>query len=78
LPSKLCISAIFSISEEIHGNLYPSGSEITVSVRGKDSSTTRNKALDKIAEMLGSGELTTELPNGLSTEQLILTEVPVG
>ncbi len=48
--------------------------EITVSIRGKDSLITRNKALDKITEMLGSGELSTELPNGLSTEQLILTE----
>jgi len=48
--------------------------EITVSIRGKDSLITRNKALDKITEMLGSGELPTELPNGLSTEQLILAE----
>ena len=48
--------------------------EVTVSVRGKDSLITRNKAIDKITDMLESGELLTELPNGLSTEQLILTE----
>ena len=51
--------------------------ESPVSVRGKDSPTTRSKALDKIAEMIESGELPTELSNGLSTEQLILTEAPV-
>ena len=51
--------------------------DITVSVRGKDSPTTRNKAIDKIAEMIESGELPTEVSNGLSTEQLILTEIPI-
>ena len=51
--------------------------DITVSVRGKDSPTTRSKALDKITEMIESGELPTELSNGLSTEQLILTEAPI-
>lgn len=51
--------------------------EISVSVRGKDSPTTRSKALDKIAEMIESGELPTELSNGLSAEQLILTKAPV-
>lgn len=50
--------------------------EVKVSVRGKDSTATRQKAIDKIAEMLESGELSTELPNNLSAEQLILTEAP--
>jgi len=50
--------------------------EVIVSVRGKDSLTTRQKALDKIADMLESGELPTEVPKGLNLEQLILTEAP--
>ncbi|GAC1471318.1 MAG: hypothetical protein NVS2B14_16880 [Chamaesiphon sp.] len=50
--------------------------EVNVSVRGKDSPTTRQKAVDKIVELLDSGELPTQLPNGLSAEQLILVEVP--
>lgn len=50
--------------------------ELFVSVRGKDSPTTRQKALDKISEMLETGELPTELSNDLTTEQLILTEAP--
>lgn len=49
--------------------------EVKVSVQGKDSPTTRQKAIDKIAEMSKSGELT-ELPNDLSAEQLILSEAP--
>ncbi len=50
--------------------------EVTVSVRGKDSPTTRQKAIEKIAEMMELGELPNELLNGLSAEQLILTEAP--
>ncbi len=48
--------------------------EVVVSVRGKDSLTTRQKALDKIAEILETEELPTERSLRLSTEQLILTE----
>jgi len=44
--------------------------ELIVSVRGKDSLNTRNKALEKITEMVNSGELSTELPNGLNTRVL--------
>lgn len=51
--------------------------ELIVSVRGKDSINTRNKALEKINEMAVSGELNTELPDSLNTEQLILTEATV-
>lgn len=49
--------------------------EVKVSVQGKDSPTTRQKAIDKIAEMSKSGDLA-ELPNGLSADQLILSEAP--
>ncbi len=50
--------------------------DILITVRGKDSITTRQKALDKIADMLSSGELPTEVPNGLTPDDLILTEAP--
>lgn len=49
---------------------------VQVSVPGKDSVTTRDKALEKISQMLESGELPTELSTGLSAEQLILTAAP--
>ncbi len=49
--------------------------EVKVSVQGKDSPTTRQKAIDKIVEMSKSGDLV-ELPNGLSADQLILSEAP--
>lgn len=45
--------------------------EISISVRGKDSLTTREKALDKIMQLIDNDELPTELPEGLSSEQLI-------
>jgi len=50
--------------------------DILITVRGKDSITTRQKALDKIADMLSSGELPTEVPKGLTPDDLILTEAP--
>lgn len=49
--------------------------EVKVSVQGKDSPTTRQKAIDKIVEMSKSGDLA-ELPSDLSTDQLILSEAP--
>ncbi len=55
----------------------PDAPEVIVSVRGKDSLSTRHRALDKIADMLSSGELSIEeVSNGLSTDQLILSETP--
>lgn len=45
--------------------------EINVTVRGKDSPTVRQKALDKIIELMDSDELPTELQEGLSAEQLV-------
>jgi hypothetical protein len=50
--------------------------EVTVSIQGKDSPTTRQKAIDKIAEMSKAGELPDVLANGLSAEQLLLIEAP--
>ena len=54
----------------------PEVPDVLVTVRGKDSLSTRHKALDKIAEMSSSGELSIEVLNGLSTDQLILSETP--
>jgi len=54
----------------------PEVPDVLVTVRGKDSITTRQKALDKIADMLSSGELPTEVPKGLTPDDLILTEAP--
>jgi len=54
----------------------PEVPDVLVTVRGKDSISTRQKALDKIADMLSSGELPTEVPKGLTPELLILTETP--
>ncbi len=45
--------------------------EISISVRGRDSLTTRERALDKIMQLIDNDELPTELPEGLSSEQLI-------
>ncbi len=48
--------------------------EITVKVRGKDSKESRIRAIDKIKEMLDEGKLPTDLPNGLSIDDLVLVE----
>lgn len=45
--------------------------QFNITVRGKDSPTVRQKALDKIMDLMDSDELPTELPDGLSAEQLI-------
>ncbi|MBV9389009.1 MAG: hypothetical protein JOZ78_21545 [Chroococcidiopsidaceae cyanobacterium CP_BM_ER_R8_30] len=45
--------------------------EFSVTVRGKDSPATRQRAMDKIIELMDTDELPTELPDGLSSEQLI-------
>ena len=49
----------------------PECPEISVNVRGKDSPTTRQRAMDRIIELMDADELPTELPDGLSREQLI-------
>jgi len=48
--------------------------EIVISVRGKDSADTRNRALEKVNKMVDSGELDAEVVNDLSAEQFVLTE----
>ena len=42
-----------------------------ITVRGKDSDRARQKAMDKLVEMMDSGEIPTELENGFSPEQFI-------
>ena len=45
--------------------------EFSVTVRGKDSPATRQRAMDKIMDLMDTDELPTELLDGLSSEQLI-------
>jgi hypothetical protein len=54
----------------------PEPPEVTVSVRGKDSLTSRQKALDKITQMVAAGELSADSTLNLSTEDLMLYEAP--
>lgn len=52
--------------------------EVILTVSGKDSSKAREKAMDKLMEMMDSGELPTELEDGFSAQQLIeVKETPL-
>ena len=45
--------------------------EVILTVPGKDSNKAREKAMDKLMEMMDSGDLPTELEDGFSPQQLI-------
>ena len=45
--------------------------EVILTVPGKDSNKVREKAMDKLMEMMDSGDLPTELEDGFSPQQLI-------
>lgn len=45
--------------------------EIIITVPGKDSDKARNKAMDKLMEIMEAGDLPTELEEGFSPQQLI-------
>ena len=45
--------------------------EIILSVPGKDSSKARDKAMDRLMEMMDEGELPTDLEEGFGPQQLI-------
>ncbi|NET25219.1 MULTISPECIES: hypothetical protein [unclassified Okeania] len=49
----------------------PQNPDTIITVRGKDSPRARQKAMDKLVEMMDSGEILTELENGFSPEQFI-------
>ena len=49
----------------------PQNPDTIITVRGKDSERARQKAMDKLVEMMDSGEILTELENGFSPEQFI-------
>ncbi len=49
----------------------PQNPDTIITVRGKDSEKARQKAMDKLVEMMDSGEIPTELENGFSPEQFI-------
>lgn len=50
--------------------------EIVLTVPGKDSDKARNKAMDKLMEMMEAGDLPTELEEGFSPQQLIEVKEP--
>ncbi|NEQ35724.1 MAG: hypothetical protein F6K40_05235 [Okeania sp. SIO3I5] len=49
----------------------PQNPDTIITVRGKDSERARQKAMDKLVEMMDSGDIPTELENGFSPEQFI-------
>ncbi|NEP79480.1 MAG: hypothetical protein F6K17_04365 [Okeania sp. SIO3C4] len=49
----------------------PQNPDTIITVRGKESPRARQKAMDKLVEMMDSGEIVTELENGFSPEQFI-------
>lgn len=50
--------------------------EIVLTVRGKDSPQAREKAMDKLMELMDSGKLPTELEEGFSPQQFIEVKEP--
>ena len=50
--------------------------EVVLTVRGKDSPQAREKAMDKLMELMDSGKLPTELEEGFSPEQFIEVKEP--
>jgi hypothetical protein len=45
--------------------------EIILNVPGKDSAKARDKAMDRLMELMDAGQLPTDLPEGFSPQQLI-------
>jgi soluble cytochrome b562 len=45
--------------------------EVILNVSGKDSAKAREKAMDRLMELIDSGELPTDLAEGFSSQQLI-------
>jgi soluble cytochrome b562 len=45
--------------------------EIVLTVSGKDTSKAREKAMDQLMELMESGQLPTDLPNGFGPQQFI-------
>ena len=54
----------------------PQSPEVILAVRGKDSSKAREKAMDKLMELMESGELPTDLEEGFSPEQFVEVKEP--
>ncbi|MEM7556579.1 MAG: hypothetical protein AAF378_21260 [Cyanobacteria bacterium P01_A01_bin.84] len=50
--------------------------EIILTVPGKDSNKAREKAMDKLMEIMEAGDLSTELEEGFSPQQLIEVKEP--
>ncbi|NJO43193.1 MAG: hypothetical protein HC769_13155 [Cyanobacteria bacterium CRU_2_1] len=45
--------------------------EVIISITGKDSRKSREKAMDRLVEMMDNDELPSKLPNGFSPEQFV-------
>lgn len=52
--------------------------EVILTVRGKDSTKAREKAMDQLMEMMEAGDLPTDLSEGFGPDQLIVVEEPAG
>jgi LPS O-antigen subunit length determinant protein (WzzB/FepE family) len=50
--------------------------EVILTVPGKDSTKAREKAMDQLVELMDSGQLPTDLPNGFSPQQFIEVKLP--
>ncbi|MEB3339777.1 hypothetical protein [Okeania sp.] len=49
----------------------PQNPDTIITIRGRDSEKARQKAMDKLVEMMDAGEIPIELENGFSPEQFI-------
>lgn len=49
----------------------PQAPEVVLNVSGKDSAKARDKAMDRLMELIDAGELPTDLAEGFSSQQLI-------
>lgn len=54
----------------------PQSPEIVINVRGKDSPKNREKAMDKLMELMDEGKLKTKLADGFSPAQFVEVKEP--
>lgn len=54
----------------------PQSPEIVINVRGKDSPKNRDKAMDKLMELMDEGKLKTKLADGFSPAQFVEVKEP--
>jgi len=49
----------------------PQSPEVVIAVRGKDSAKARDKAMDKLMDLMDEGKLETKLADGFSADQFV-------